>query len=162
MALRKHPNVNSGFNSVNQTVIRYKTIDISVAVNVSAGLITPIIRHADYKNLGEISTEVRSLAKRAKDGKLELSEYKGGSFTISNMGMFGVTDFQAIINPPQAAILSVGGILDRPVIKNGQVVPGKLMYISISVDHRVVDGVAAAEFIKTVQHYLESPAGLIL
>lgn len=162
LALRKHPVVNSCFNTVNQTVVRYKTIDISIAVNVSAGLITPIIRHADFKNLGEISAEVRSLAKRAKDGKLDPSEYKGGSFTISNLGMFGITDFQAIINPPQAGILSVGGILDRPVIKNGQVVPGKLMYISISADHRVVDGSAAAEFIKTVQNYLENPAGLLL
>ena len=162
LALRKHPRVNSGYNSTNQSVILFKTIDISVAVNLPNGLITPILRHADYKNLGELSVEVRALAKRAKDGKLDLSEYKGGSFTISNLGMFAITDFQAIINPPQAAILAVGGIVEKPVIKNGAIVPGKLMNLSLSVDHRVVDGVAAAEFLKTVQTYLENPAGLLL
>jgi pyruvate dehydrogenase E2 component (dihydrolipoamide acetyltransferase) len=162
LALRQHPNVNSGFDSVNQAIIRFKTVDIAVAVNVSAGLITPIIRHADYKNLGEISVEIRHLAKKAKEGKLETHEYKGGSFTVSNLGMFGVTDFQAIINPPQAAILSVSGISNVPVVKNGAVVPGKTMNITLSADHRVVDGVAGAEFIKTVQQFLENPASLLI
>lgn len=162
LALRKHPIVNSGFNSVNQTIIRFKTIDISIAVSVSVGLITPIIRHADYKNLGEISLEIKSLAKRAKEGKLESFEYKGGSFTISNLGMYGITDFQAIINPPQAAILAVGGVIERPIVKNGSVVSGKIMNMTLSADHRVIDGVAAAEFLKTVQSYLESPAGLLV
>lgn len=161
-ALRKHPNLNSGFNSVNNTVIRFKTIDISVAVVLEAGLITPIIRHADYKNLGELSVEMKSLATRAKEGKLNPEEYKGGSITISNMGMYGVSGFTAIINPPQAAILAVSGINDEPVVKNGVVVPGKVMKITLSVDHRVVDGVAAAQFIKTIQFYLENPAALLL
>ena len=162
LALRKHPVINSGFNSVNNTVVHFKTIDISVAVSVAAGLITPIIRHADYKNLGEISLEIRNLAKRAKEGKLEPQEYKGGSFTISNLGMYGTTNFQAIINPPQAAILAVGGILDIPVVKNGAVVPGKIMNMTISADHRVIDGVAAAEFLKTIQAYLENPVSLLM
>jgi pyruvate dehydrogenase E2 component (dihydrolipoamide acetyltransferase) len=162
LALRIHPNVNCGFNSVNQSVIRFKTIDISIAVSVSGGLITPIIRHADYKNLGELSTEIRHLAKRAKEGKLEQQEYKGGSFTISNLGMFGVSDFQAIINPPQAAILAVSGIQDTPVVKNGAVVAGKTMSLSLSVDHRVIDGVAAAEFMRTLKKLLENPAGLVI
>lgn len=162
LALRKHPGVNSGFNSVNQSIIRFKTVDISVAVSVNAGLITPIVRHADYKNLGEISVEVRSLAERAKAGKLDASEYKGGSFTVSNLGMYGVTDFQAIINPPQGAILAVSGIHNCPIIKDKQVVPGKIMNITLSVDHRVIDGVAAAEFMKTMQEYLENPAGLVV
>lgn len=160
LALRQHPGINSGFNTANQTIIRFKTIDISIAVNTEGGLITPIVRHADFKNLGEISLEIRSLAKKAKDGKLAPEEYKGGSFTISNLGMHGVTDFQAIINPPQAAILAVSGIHCVPVVKNGTVVPGKTMNLSVSVDHRVIDGVAAAEFIKTVQKYLENPSAL--
>lgn len=162
LALREHPHVNSGFNSVNQTMIRFKTIDIAFAVSVDGGLITPIIRYADYKNLGEISVEVRHLAKKAREGKLDLKEFKGGSFTISNLGMYGITDFQAIINPPQAVILSVGGIHNIPVVKNNAVVPGKVMNISVSCDHRVVDGVAGAEFIKTVQKYLENPASLLV
>ncbi len=162
LALREHPNINSGFNSVNQSIVRYKTIDISVAVSIEEGLITPIIRHADFKNLGEISVEIRSLAKKARERKLAMEEYKGGSFTVSNLGMYGVTDFQAIINPPQAAILSVSGIHNVPLVKNGQVVPGKVMNISLSVDHRVIDGVAAAEFIKKVQKYLENPSSLLV
>lgn len=162
LALRHHPVINSGFNSANQTIIRFKTIDISVAVTVDGGLITPIIRHADFKNLGELSLEIRSLAKRARAAKLESHEYKGGSFTVSNLGMYGVTDFQAIINPPQAAILAVSGIHDTPVIKNGQVVAGKTMNMTLSADHRVIDGVAAAEFMKTLQKYLENPSILLL
>lgn len=162
LALRQHPVINSGFNSVNQTVIRFKTIDIAVAVSVNGGLITPIVRHADYKNIGELSVEIRDLAKRAKDGKLDAQEYKGGSFTISNLGMYGISDFQAIINPPQAAILAVSAILDVPVVKNGAIVPGKTMGLNLSSDHRVIDGVAAAEFLKTLQKYLENPAGLLI
>lgn len=162
LALVEHPNVNSGFNSSNQTLVRFKTVDISVAVSLPNGLITPIIRNANFKNLGEISLEVRHLAKRAKEGKLEPTEYKGGSFTISNLGMYGVTAFKAIINPPQSAILAVSGIQNVPVVEKGAVVPGKVMNICLSVDHRVVDGVAAAEFIKTVQKYLENPAALLI
>lgn len=162
LALREHPGVNSGFNTVNQTIIQYKTIDVSVAVSIDEGLITPIVRHADYKNVGEISVEVKALANRAKEGKLQEHEYKGGSFTVSNLGMFGISHFGAIINPPQSCILAVGGIEEVPVVKKGQVVPGKTMTITLSVDHRVVDGVAAAEFIKTVQKFLENPASLIV
>ncbi len=162
LALKDHSNVNSGFNSVNQTVIRFKTIDIAVAVSVEAGLVTPIIRHADYKNVSEISVEMRHLAKNAKEGKLEPHEYKGGSFTISNLGMHGITNFAAIINPPQAAILAVSGIQDTPIVKEGAVIPGKTMNLTLSVDHRVIDGVAAARFMKTLQKYLENPAGLLV
>lgn len=162
LALRAHPNVNSGFNSVNQTIIRFQTIDIAVAVSVEGGLITPIIRHADYKTVAEISAEVKALAKRAKEGKLEEQEYKGGSFTLSNLGMYGVTDFAGVINPPQAALLAVGGIQDVPVIKNGQVVPGKTMSITLSADHRVVDGALGAEFIRTLKQFLENPVALVI
>lgn len=162
LALKEHPNANSGFNSVNQSIILFKTIDISVAVTVEGGLITPIIRYADYKNIGEISVEVKELAARAKAGKLKPEEYKGGSFTISNMGMFGVTEFAAIINPPQAGILAIGGIEEAPVVRNGQVVVGKKMMITLSVDHRVLDGAEAAKFIKTIQKYLENPSLLLI
>ncbi|PIS03065.1 MAG: pyruvate dehydrogenase complex dihydrolipoamide acetyltransferase [Chlamydiae bacterium CG10_big_fil_rev_8_21_14_0_10_42_34] len=162
LALKEHPLANSGFDSTNQSIVLFKTVDISVAVTVEGGLITPIIRHADYKNLGEISLEVKELATRARQGKLKPEEYKGGSFTISNMGMFGVTDFTAIINPPQAAILAVGGIEECPVVKNGAVVVGKRMNVILSVDHRVLDGAEAAKFIKTVQKYLENPSLLLV
>lgn len=162
LALREHPVVNSGFNSSNNNLIHYQTVDVAVAVSVSGGLITPIIRFTDYKDLAEIAVEIKELAQRAKAGKLEAHEYQGGSFTVSNLGMFGTTNFQAIINPPQAAILAVGGIFDTPVVKNGVVVPGKLMNLTLSVDHRVVDGVAAAEFLKTVQKLLENPVALLI
>ena len=162
LVLKEHPNLNSGFNSLNQTIIHFKTIDISLAVAVEGGLITPIIRHADYKDLGEISTQVKELAIRAKKGELLPHEYKGGSFTISNLGMFGVTDFVAVINPPQAAILAVGGIVDKPVVKNGHVVPGKVMKITLSCNHRIIDGSEAGLFIKTVQKYLENPSLLLI
>lgn len=162
LALREHPHVNSGFNSVNQTIIQFKTIDVSVAVTFEGGLITPIVRHADYKNLGQLSLEVKSLAERARKGKLSEQEYKGGSFCISNLGMYGITEFTAVINPPQSAILAIGGIEDQPVVKNGAVVPGKRLNLTLSVDHRVVDGALAAEFMKTVQRLLENPVSLAL
>lgn len=162
LALKKHPQINCGFNSVNQTIIQFKTVDIAIAVSVEGGLITPIVRHADFKNLGELSAEIKHLALKARDGKLEPHEYKGGSFTISNLGMYGITDFLAIINPPQAAILGVSGIQEVPIVKNGLIVPGQRMNLSLSVDHRVIDGVAAAVFLKTIKKYLENPALLML
>jgi pyruvate dehydrogenase E2 component (dihydrolipoamide acetyltransferase) len=162
LALREHPSINTGFHSKNQTIIQFKTIDISVAVTIEGGLITPIIRHADYKDLGQISSEVKMLALKAKQQKLEPHEYKGGSFTISNLGMFGVSGFVAVINPPQAAILAVGGIEDAPIIKEGNITAGKIMKMALSVDHRVIDGAEAAKFIKTVQKYLQSPSLLLI
>lgn len=162
LALKEHPGVNSGFNSVNQSVVLFKTIDIAIAVTFDAGLITPIVRFADFKNLGEISVEVKELANRAKAGKLQPHEYKGGSFTISNLGMFGVSDFVAVINPPQSAILAVAGIEECVRIKQGMAVAGKKMNLTLSADHRVIDGSDAAKFIKTIQTYLENPALLIV
>ncbi|GAB4228668.1 MAG: pyruvate dehydrogenase complex dihydrolipoamide acetyltransferase [Chlamydiales bacterium] len=161
LALRQHPQVNSGFNTENDTLIRFDSIDISVAVTLQEGLITPIIRHADYKALSEISAESKYLAAKAREHKLLPEEFQGGSFTVSNMGMFEVTDFQAIINPPQSAILAVGAIHEEPVVKNGSIVVGKTLYITLSVDHRVIDGVAAAQFIQEIKHYLEHPALLM-
>lgn len=161
LALRKHPEINSGFNSVNQTIILFKTIDVSVAVSFEGGLITPIIRHADYKHLGEISSEVKILSKKAHEGKLREEEYKGGSFCISNLGMFGLDSFCAVINPPQAAILAVGAILDAPIIHNGSVVAGKILSLTLSADHRVIDGAEGAKFLQTLQTLLEKPSILI-
>lgn len=162
LALRAYPDVNCGYQSANDTIIRFKSIDISVAVSIPDGLITPIVWQADYKNLGEISAEVKTLAKRAKEGKLQPKEFQGGSFTISNMGMYGIDDFTAVINPPQAAILAVGGIHEVPVVREGKVVPGKEMGLVLSSDHRVVDGALAARFIKKVQHFLENPSLLLI
>lgn len=162
LALRKHPIINSGYNSVNQTIIQFKTIDIAIAVSLESGLITPIVRHADYKNLGELAAEIRNLAQKARTGKLEQHEYKGGSFTISNLGMYGISDFQAIINPPQAAILAVSGIQDSPIVRHGIVVPGKVLTLTLSVDHRVIDGVAAALFLQTLKNFLENPSILLI
>lgn len=161
-ALRKHPEINRGFNSSSSQIIQFKTIDIAVAVSLESGLITPIVRYADMKNLGQISKEVHDMAKRARMGKLDAAEYKGGSFTISNLGMYGVSSFAAIINPPQGAILAVSGIKDKAVVKNNQVVAGKVMMLTLSTDHRVIDGVPAAEFLNTMKLYLENPVSLIL
>lgn len=162
LALRQHEQVNSGFNSVNSTIIRFKTIDISIAVSIPAGLITPIVRHADFKNLGQLSVEVKNLASKAKSGKLQREEYIGGSFTISNLGMYGITEFVAVINPPQAAILAIGGIEDRPIVRHGHVVAGKTMRLTLSADHRVIDGAEGAKFLKSLQNLLENPALLVL
>lgn len=162
LALKEHPEINSGFNSVKNAIIRFQTIDISVAVSVPAGLITPILRYADHKNLGQISVEIRELARRAKEGKLARGEYVGGSFTISNLGMYGVSSFAGIINPPQAAILCVGGIEERPVVQNKSVVVGHTLTLTLAADHRVVDGAEGAKFLKTLQKYLLNPTSLVV
>lgn len=162
IALKEHPKVNSGFNSETNSIIYFKTVDIAVAVSMEDGLITPIVRHADYKNIGELSSEIKVLAAKARAKKLAKEEYKGGSFTVSNLGMFGISSFSAIINPPQSAILAIGGMEDKAVVDHGQVVPGKVITLVLSCDHRVVDGMDAAKFMKTVQKHLENPAILLL
>ncbi len=162
LALKQHPVINSGFNSENNTIVRFKTVDVAVAVSIDGGLLTPIVRHADYKNLGQISSEVKHLAGLAKQGKLKPEQYQGGSFTISNLGMYGIHSFKAIIEPPKSSILAVGGIRECAVVKEGQVVPGKRMMLSISCDHRVVDGADAASFMVTVQKLLQEPAILLI
>ncbi|MEZ5314752.1 MAG: dihydrolipoamide acetyltransferase family protein [Chlamydiales bacterium] len=162
LALSKHMEINTGFNTVNATLIQFKTIDISVAVAVKEGLITPIIRHANYKNLQEISVEMQMLAEKAQKNQLKEEEYKGGSFTLSNLGMCGITEFTAILNPPQGAILAVGAIEDRAVVKDGSVVAGKTLSLTLSVDHRVIDGQPAADFMKTLQFLLENPIAILI
>lgn len=162
LALKEHPEVNSGYHVANEVILRFKTIDISVAVTVEGGVITPIIRHADYKSVGEISAEMKELSRRAKEQKLEPHEYKGGSFTISNLGMTGVTDFCAVINPPQTAILAVGGLEEKVRFREGSTYMGKELNLVLSADHRVLDGLEAAKFLQTLKKLLENPSVLIL
>lgn len=162
LALKEFPEINSGFNSVDNTIIRFSTIDISIAVAIPDGVITPIIRCADRKNVGMISAEIKALAARAKQSALKEEEYKGGSFCISNLGMTGISDFTAILNPPQAAILAVGSVEEQPIVLNGELAVGSTCMLTLSVDHRVIDGSPAAMFMKRLQKLLEAPSVLLL
>lgn len=157
IALKKHPEVNSGYDAQKKAAIRYAHTDICVAVTIPGGLITPIVTDASSKSLTEISAEVKLLASKAREGKLKPEEYQGGSFTISNLGMFGIDEMTAIINPPQGAILGVGAASDVPVVKNGQIVPGKRMTLTLSCDHRIIDGAEAAQFMRTLRQLIENP-----
>lgn len=162
LALKEFPEINSGFNSADNKIVRFETIDISVAVAIPDGIITPIVRCADRKNIGMISAEIKTLAAKAKTQSLKEYEYKGGSFCVSNLGMTGITEFTAIINPPQAAILAVGGIEEKPLVIDGEITVGSVCVLTLSVDHRVIDGYPAALFMKRLQKLLESPAILLL
>ena len=160
VALARNPAMNASWQG--ESIRFFKSIDIGVAVAIPDGLVTPVLRGCHLKGLSQISNEVRDFAQRAKDKKLSPDEYQGGSFTISNLGMFGVKSFTAIINPPQAAILAVSGIQEVPVVENGQVVPGHRMECTLSSDHRVVDGALAAQFMKDLKAILENPVSLAL
>ena len=158
-ALRDHPDCNASWTE--DEMVQYGAVDISVAVATDRGLITPIVRNADMKGLAQIATEMKDLAARAKVGKLKLEEFQGGGFTISNLGMFGVKDFAAIINPPQAMILAVGAGEERAVVRKGQVVVRNMMNCTLAVDHRVVDGAMGAQFLQTLRAYVEQPAAML-
>jgi pyruvate dehydrogenase E2 component (dihydrolipoamide acetyltransferase) len=158
-ALRDHPDCNASWTE--DEMVQYGAVDISVAVATDRGLITPIVRNADMKGLAQIATEMKDLAARAKVGKLKLEEFQGGGFTISNLGMFGVKDFAAIINPPQAMILAVGAGEERAVVRKGQVVVRNMMNCTLAVDHRVVDGAMGAQFLQTLRSYVEQPAAML-
>ncbi len=160
VTLRRIPTVNASFTEEN--IILYDDIDISVAVAIPDGLITPIIRKADQKGLAAISNEMKDLIARAKTGKLKPEEFQGGGFSISNMGMYGVSEFAAVINPPQAAILAVAAGQQRPVVKDGQVVVATMMTCTLSVDHRVVDGALGAEWLAAFKSVVEDPLSLML
>jgi len=160
LTLRRVPAVNATYTEDN--TIFYDDVDISVAVSIPDGLITPIIRHADHKGLAAISSEMKDLAARAKAGKLKPEEFQGGGFSISNMGMYGVSAFAAIINPPQAAILGVHATKDRPVVENGQVVIRPINYLAMSYDHRIIDGREAVLGLVAMKEALEDPARLLL
>ena len=162
LALRRHPDVNASYLEKENEIRRYKQVHVAVAVAIDEGLITPVVRNADQKGLAQIAEETRELAGRARDRKLDPSEYEGSTFTTSNLGMFGIDAFTAIINPPNACILAIGSIRDVPVVKGGEVVPGKRMKVTLSCDHRVVDGAKGAQFLETVRHYLEEPMNMLL
>ena len=158
-ALRDHPECNASWTE--DEMIQYGAVDISVAVATDRGLITPIVRNADMKGLAQISIEMKDLASRAKSGKLKLEEFQGGGFTISNLGMFGIRDFGAIINTPQAMILAVGAGEERVVVRKGEMVIRNIMSCTLAVDHRVVDGAMGAQFLQTLKAYVEQPAAML-
>ncbi|HLP15786.1 MAG TPA: pyruvate dehydrogenase complex dihydrolipoamide acetyltransferase [Bacteroidota bacterium] len=160
LALRKHPEVNATFTP--EKILQYGSVHVGVAVAIDDGLITPVIRNADLKGLAGISAETKELAGRAREKKLKPEEFTGGTFTVSNLGMFDVENFAAIINPPEGAILAIGSILEKPVVENGAIVVGSRMKMTLSCDHRVVDGAVGARFMQTLKKYLEHPAMLAL
>jgi pyruvate dehydrogenase E2 component (dihydrolipoamide acetyltransferase) len=160
LALRKVPGANVSWTD--EAILAYRDVDISVAVATPNGLITPIVRNADTKSLREIAGEMRDLAARARDGKLKPAEYQGGTFSISNLGMFGIREFAAIINPPQSCILAVGGGEQRAIVVDGQVTVATVMTCTLSVDHRAVDGALGAEYLAAFKSSIEAPYSLLL
>ena len=155
LALRKHPQVNSSWKG-EETLI-HGDINIGVAVAVEDGLLVPVVKNTDFKSFAEISTEVKDLAKRARERKLKADEMEGSTFSVSNLGMFGIESFTSIINQPNSCILSVGAIIEKPIVKNGQIVVGNTMKLSMACDHRTVDGATGAQFLQTLVMYLENP-----
>ena len=158
-ALRKHPKVNSSW--MGDKIRYYSHVHIGVAVAVEDGLLVPVVRFADQKSLSQISAEVKDLGKRAKDKKLQPADWEGNTFTVSNLGMFGIDEFTSIINTPESCILSVGAIKQVPVVKNNQVVPGNVMKVTLACDHRTVDGATGAAFLQTLRTYLENPVTIL-
>jgi len=155
MALKAYPPANVSWTD--DAVLQYKHADISIAVATPNGLMTPIIKAAETKSLSEISSEMKDLAKRAKEGKLKPVEFQGGTFSISNLGMFGVKNFQAIVNPPQSCIMAVGAGEDRVIVENGQMVVRTVMTVTLSTDHRSVDGAVGAEYLQHFKRFIENP-----
>ena len=160
LALKKVPAANASWSDAG--VLRYEHADVSVAVATPGGLITPIVKAAEGKGLSVISNEMKDLAGRARDGKLKPEEYQGGTFSVSNLGMFGVKEFAAIINPPQGCILAVGAGEQRPVVKDGALAVATVMSCTLSVDHRVVDGAVGAEFLAVFKALIEDPMSMLL
>ena len=160
MALKLNPNVNSSW--LGDVIRRNHHVHIGVAVAVEDGLLVPVVRFADTKGLTQIGAEVKEFAQKAKDKKLQPSDWEGNTFTISNLGMFGIESFTAIVNPPDSCILAIGGIKEVPVVKNGQVVPGNVMKVTLSCDHRVVDGATGSAFLQTFKGFMENPVNMLL
>ncbi|MED5517770.1 MAG: 2-oxo acid dehydrogenase subunit E2, partial [Pseudomonadota bacterium] len=160
LALKEVPEANASW--LEDAVRMWHTVDISVAVAIDGGLITPIIRGAEGKGLKAISSEMKDLAERARVGKLSPEEYQGGTFSISNLGMFGIKEFSAVINPPQGAILAVGAGEPRPVVVDGALAVGTVMTCTLSVDHRVVDGAVGAAFMQVFKGLIEEPLKMLL
>jgi pyruvate dehydrogenase E2 component (dihydrolipoamide acetyltransferase) len=160
VALRQVPAANASYSD--DGILMWDNVDVSVAVAIPGGLITPIIRNADAKGLAQISNEMKDLATRAKDGKLKPEEFQGGGFSISNLGMFGIKEFGAVINPPQGAILAVGAGEQRPIVKDGALAIATVMSCTLSVDHRVIDGAVGAEFLAAFKRIVEDPLAMLL
>ena len=159
-ALRQHPMINASW--LGDRIRLNHEINIGVAVAVEEGLLVPVIKNADAKSLSQINTEVKGYAAKAKDKKLQPQEMQGNTFTISNLGMFGIDEFTAIINPPDACILAVGAIVEKPVVRGGQLEVGQLMKVTLSCDHRVVDGAKGAQFLQSLKGILENPILLLV
>lgn len=160
MSLKKHPGVNSAWNS--DSIIQYNNVDISIAVAIPDGLITPIVKNADQKSVFDISREIKELVGKAKSSSLAPEEFQGGGITISNLGMYGINNFSAIINPPQSSILAIGAGIEKPVVSNGKVKSSSVMTITMACDHRVIDGAVAALFLNTLKEYIEKPSRLLI
>jgi pyruvate dehydrogenase E2 component (dihydrolipoamide acetyltransferase) len=160
VALKQHPNVNSSWLGDKIRINHH--VNIGVAVAVEDGLLVPVVRFADTKSLTQIAIEVKDFAQKAKNKKLQPADWEGSTFTISNLGMFGIDEFTAIINPPDACILAIGGISQVPVVKNGAIVPGNVMKVTLSCDHRVVDGATGSAFLKTLKSLLEEPLRMLI
>ena len=159
-ALIAHPQVNASFQ---EKVVRYyERADIGVAVAIEDGLITPVVRAADQKSLSEIAREVRDLAERARKRKLKPEEYTGASFSVSNLGMFGIDEFTAVINPPEGAILAIGAMTPKPVVRENEIVVRQIMRVTMSCDHRVIDGATGAKFLQTFKKTMENPLYLVV
>ena len=159
-ALRQHPDVNVSWHG--DVMKKHSHIHIGVAMALPEGLIVPVIRFADNKSLSHISAEVKDFSQKAKNKQLTPDDYTGNTFTISNLGMFGVEDFTAIVNPPDACILAVGGIKETVIVKNGEMKPGNVMKVTLSCDHRAVDGAVGAAFLKTLKGLLEDPVRILI
>lgn len=158
-SLKDHPKVNASWHG---DFIRYHNhVHIGVAVAVDEGLLVPVVRFANEKSLTNIGLEVKAFAQKAKDKKLQPEDWEGNTFTISNLGMFGIDQFTAIVNPPDACILAIGGIQEVPIVKNGEIVPGNIMKVTLSCDHRVVDGAVGSAFLNSFKNYLENPVLLL-
>ncbi len=160
-AIKAVPQINTSWNG-DGTVTQYGNIDVAVAVATNGGLITPIIRNIDSKSIIEVSNEIKSLVAKAKENKLRPEEFQGGSFSVSNLGMYGIEQFNAIINPPQSCIMAVGAAIQKPVVKNGQIAIENIVNITLSCDHRIIDGAVAAEFLAAFKGFIEKPLTIFL
>ena len=159
-ACLKVPEVNASFNG--DSIVQFANVGVSIAIAVEDGLVTPVVKNAQTKSMLQISKEIKEMAVRAKEKKLMPNEFDNGTITISNLGAWGIESFDAIVNPPQAAIISVGGIIAKPIVKNGEVVPGTRMNIGMSCDHRVVDGAVAATYLNEIKKLLEQPSLMLI
>jgi pyruvate dehydrogenase E2 component (dihydrolipoamide acetyltransferase) len=156
----KHPNINATFRGT--AMRQFGEAHVAVAVALEDGLVTPVLRNCEQKTIPQLNTELHDFVDRARNRKLKPEEYQGATFTISNLGMFGVEDFAAIVNPPEGAILAVGAIIEKPVVKKGQIVIGHTMKVTLSSDHRIIDGAVAARFLQDLKRLMENPVALLL